>query len=262
VPIFEPVLRGLVTAVAVALLLLAAQRWGRSTAGLLAGLPTVTGPALAWLALDHGALFAAEAAAGGVAAGAACALFALGYARASRAQGRWVCLLCGLVLSLLPLPWMHAPLWTPSAWMVCVVPVCLACLLALPPHDAAPRPVSATTDARQPWLTTALVSGVVSALASALAPQLGPFWAGMLTSPPLLAAALALTLHHRGSPGCVMLFLRGYTAGLIGRSAFAALFGTLVVPAGLLTALCAGVLLALAIGWVTAARLARTAHGR
>ena len=43
-----------VTAVAIVLLLAAAQRLGRQVAGILTGLPTVTGPALAWLAFEHG----------------------------------------------------------------------------------------------------------------------------------------------------------------------------------------------------------------
>lgn len=56
-------------------------------AGLLAGLPTVTGPALLWLSLDHGAAYAVNAAIGSVAACAVCALFALAYERASRHAG-------------------------------------------------------------------------------------------------------------------------------------------------------------------------------
>lgn len=50
--------RGLIAAQAVAALLLVARQGGRGMAGLLAGLPTVTGPALVWLVLDQGPVFA------------------------------------------------------------------------------------------------------------------------------------------------------------------------------------------------------------
>ncbi|MFN9185151.1 MAG: DUF3147 family protein, partial [Betaproteobacteria bacterium] len=70
--------KAVLTATTVALLLAVAQLFGRRLAGILAGLPTVTGPALVWLALDHGTDFAVEAALGSVAASALCGLFAVG----------------------------------------------------------------------------------------------------------------------------------------------------------------------------------------
>ena len=154
-------LRGVISAVVVIALLLAAKRWGRETAGLLAGLPTVTGPAMLWLSLDNGAAFPGEAALG------------------------------------------------------------------------------------------AVLAGAVSAMASLLAPQLTAAAAGALTSPPLLAVATAWKLHRQGFPARVLDFLRGYTAGLVGRCAFVALFGALLVPVGLLPALAAAMSLVLALAWGT-----------
>jgi len=87
----------------------------------------------------------------------------------------------------------------------------------------------------------------VSGVTALAAPQVGPFWAGVLASPPLIAAAVAINLHVTApsrSDGAVARFLRGYAAGLIGRSGFAALFGALLAPTGVIAA----VLLATAIG--------------
>ena len=104
--------RGALTALVIGVLLLSAQRFGRGAAGLLAGLPTVTGPAMLWLALDRGEAFAAAAAVGAVAAGIACAVFALGYGLASRRHGPLAALGIALLASALPLPWLALPEWS------------------------------------------------------------------------------------------------------------------------------------------------------
>ena len=54
--------KALLTAGSVVLVMAIAGRGGRRTAGMVAALPTVTAPALAWLAHDRGAAFAADAA--------------------------------------------------------------------------------------------------------------------------------------------------------------------------------------------------------
>src|SRR5687768_17128769 len=105
--------KALTTMVLVALLLIAGRCFGRRTAGMLAGLPTVTGPALLWLSLDHGAAYAVDAAIGSVAACAVCALFALAYERASRHAGIVVAPLVATAASLcgaVPLQWMDGAL--------------------------------------------------------------------------------------------------------------------------------------------------------
>lgn len=96
--------KAVLTATTVALLLAVAQLFGRRLAGILAGLPTVTGPALVWLALDHGTDFAVEAALGSVAASALCGLFAVGYVRAGRRFGPVVARLAACAASLVQLP--------------------------------------------------------------------------------------------------------------------------------------------------------------
>lgn len=276
--------RGVLAAFAVAVLLLTARRLGHSAAGWLAGLPTVTGPALAWLALDHGAAFASAAASGGVVGGAACALFALGYGRASARCARAASLLQALLVSGLPLAvlalWQlqggmglkttlvclppEAGMggdWLPPLLLPATLALCASCAAALPAGRA-----EAAGATRQPgasgWAATAAVSGLVSMLACLLAPALGPFWVGVLSSPPLLAAAVAWELHREPGADSVARFLRGYTRGLIGRSVFVALFGVLLTPAGLLAAAAmatGGTLLTI---WVTARGMGRAPAAR
>lgn len=229
----------------------------------------MTGPALVWMALDQGRDFASAAAVGAVLAGAACAVFALTYARASLALARWPTLAVASVASLPPLGLLWLPQWlhvtpalhTPHAVLAlafCVVAAvcltCLMCLQALPQVQQVAMPsadqMTAGVAARS-GLTTITMAGAVSALTALLAPHVSPTVAGTLASLPLLAAAVVWELHRQ--PGCapVLVFLRGYTTGLVGRCGYAAAFSALL-PTGLMQAVAAGCVVVLVLGWLTA----------
>lgn len=253
-------LRGGGSALAVLALLLVARRGGRDLAGLLAGLPTVTGPALVWLAVDRGHDFAEQAAQGAVAAAVPCALFALVYACLAPRSGRGMALLGATVASASALPLMPQWQWPVHAMLPAIALTCVLCL-ALMPRRLPSRPsrsigtivagAGPRDAARRAMFVTMLVSGLVSTGASLAAPAVGPVCAGLLTSPPLLAAAVVLELHRQGCPMRVQDFLRGYIAGLIGRSVFVAVFGALLVVAGLSVAVPAALAAALSTGGLT-----------
>jgi hypothetical protein len=230
------------TATTVALLLAVAQLFGRRLAGILAGLPTVTGPALVWLALDMGTDFAAEAALGSVAASAMCGLFAVGYERASRRYGPLSAVAVATAASALPVPLLmtwNATDATPGLLLVAVAVICVLCVAWIPATPASSDIAAAPSRRRhiELWVTAA-VSGLVSGITARFAPEVGAFWAGVLASPPLIAAAVAMHLQLSGArpAGAVARFLRGYAAGLIGRCSFAAFFALLLLAAGVGTA--------------------------
>ena len=79
---------------------------------------------------------------------------------------------------------------------------------------------------------TALVSGAISGAVAFSAPVVGPFWAGVLASPPLIAAIVAMREHIIVGHASVRRFLRGYVAGLMGRAVFGAGFALLLAPVG------------------------------
>lgn len=217
------------TATTVALLLTVAQLFGRRMAGILAGLPTVTGPALIWLALEYGSAYAVQAAIGSIAACALCALFALAYDRASRRSGVGVALALATGASLLvaaPLHWLCTGL---ALAMIVAGIAALAVFAAMPEGEEEAVPV---TRLRGELVFTALASGIVSGAVALLAPTVGPFWAGVLASPPLIAAAVAIHQHLFTGHASVRRFLRGYVAGLLGRAAFGAGFALLIAPIG------------------------------
>jgi hypothetical protein len=225
--------KGLLTAITVAVLLTIARLFGRRIAGLLAGLPTVTGPALVWLALDHGARYATDAAVGSIAACALCAVFALAYERASRRAGAVTALAVAIIASLVSAPPLH---WLGGA----LLPALLVAAIVSPAVQAAlPKGSSNATQRTRPngeVLTTALASGAVTSLVAVCATSVGPFWTGVLASPPLVAAAVVMQQHRTAGHAAVCGFLHGYVGGLLGRAAFCAGFALLIVPAGVTTA--------------------------
>src|SRR3954467_10816461 len=78
------VMKAAMTASLVAMVMLAARRWGGNTAGLLAGLPLTTVPALIWIGLERGADVAAQVSTGSVVGCSLAPIFALVYDRVAR----------------------------------------------------------------------------------------------------------------------------------------------------------------------------------
>ena len=231
--------KAVLTATMVGLLLVSGRVFGRRFAGALAGLPTVTGPALIWLAMEFGADYVVEAATGSIAACAACAVFALVYERVSRRAVPIVAMLAATAASLAlaaSLPWLPGGL--PGALVLAAASSSLVyCLIPDARHEPA-----FSTPLRHEIGLTAAVAGTVSAAVALAAPEVGAFWAGVLASPPLIAAVVAMHQQTCDGQPAVRRFLRGEVAGLLGRAVFSICFALLVVPFGLVHATAAAVL--------------------
>src|SRR3989442_6679129 len=83
------VLKLIVTPALIGAATVAGRRWGPAVAGWLVGLPFTSGPVALFLALDHGAGFAAGAATGMLAGTISQAAFALAYGR-NASRGPWI----------------------------------------------------------------------------------------------------------------------------------------------------------------------------
>jgi len=79
------VLKLVLTPLLIAAASLAGRRWGPAVGGWFVGLPLTSGPIALFLALDHGAGFAAAAAVGSLTGALAEAAFCLAYAAVARA---------------------------------------------------------------------------------------------------------------------------------------------------------------------------------
>ena len=235
--------KALLTMGSVLLVLVLARRAGGRVAGLAAALPTITGPALAWLAVEHGAAFAARAAVASVAAGAMLAAFAVVHAHVARFRGVPCTLGCALAATALLAEPVALASDTLAVALALAIVSCVGALVCLPvTRGAAPRL------ARTPIALTALAATGVAALTVAAAPLFGSVVAGLLASLPLVSGAVAATEHAAAGPTGVAHFLRGYASGLLVRTAFCATFAVLVVAVGWAVASAAAALSAAGVG--------------
>lgn len=235
--------KAMLTTVSVALVLLVAQTFGRRLAGLLAGLPIITAPALLWVAGEHGAAFAARTAVGSIAACGLMALFALAYERASRRHGPAL----SLAVSIGTIGVISAPAAALAGHPLRALAFTLACCALA----AALLPLSraGATPARRlrgEILYTAIMAGLVSLAASLVARTFGPYWAGVMAALPVISTAALVNQHLTATHDDIRRFLRGYVAGLSGKALFALTFAVAVVAAGAPVALALGALVGLA----------------
>jgi hypothetical protein len=220
----------------VLLVMAAGRRGGRRFGGMVAALPLITAPTLAWIVHADGVDLAVEVAIGSTAACAMMALFAFGYAVAARHHRAAVALLCGLGSALLlALPALMASRNAADA-LVLAVATCALVGLCMPAggEDVAPRHRS--TRAMLP--VAAAAAGVV-ALAASVGPTLGGFTTGVLASLPVITASVAMFEHTACGHRAASHFLRGYVGGLMGKAAFGVVFAWLAPHAGAVAALAA-----------------------
>jgi len=217
-------LKALATAVVVALVMTAARRHGDRTAGLLAGLPIVTLPALAWIAGSGGAELASRTAVGSVAGCLLAPVFAIAYGRAARRWRPAGCLAAALAavggaLALacrLPAPAAPGPALGLS---FAAGLVALRCLPAGPPTVAGRRaPATLSIGA------SAGLVGLVSALVASLATAAGPHLAGLAAGLPTIGLAAVVEQHRDRGAASVSPFLRAYVVSSLGKALFGALF--------------------------------------
>ena len=207
---------------------LAGRRWGPAVGGWLVGLPLTSGPVALFLALDHGAEFAAAAAVGSLAGALAEAVFCLAYAAAARAG--WPTALAAATFAFAATATLvqRAALPLPAASLCAFVALFGA--LALMPRartTATPPPPPAWDLPARMVITTALVLAITGA-----AVTLGPRLSGVLATVPAYAAILTI-FAHRASAAAAVQVLRGLLLGLFAFAAFFVVLGVSIGPLGL-----------------------------
>lgn len=223
------------TAVTMALVILMARRAHRRLAGLVAAFPTVTAPALLWLARDQGPAFAAAAAVATIAGCVMQAGFALGYARGARHFRPAPALGCGLAAAaaLAAVALFIDSALAPATLAAIAGVVLCKCLLPAAGRDAsrhACAPRAAPKGGMGEVLLTVLASALLSTLAASLGADWGPMAAGLLASLPVVCGTVAMVEHARHGQAAAGEFLHAYVNGLFGRVLFGLLFA-LAAPA-------------------------------
>lgn len=248
----EFLIRTIATAALVALVLRAGHRLGPRAAGLLAGLPLTTAPALGWAAATGGPGLAAQVAVGTVEGCILVPVFAVAYGWSSRRCAPAASALTGLAAVAGAVGLLGR---IPASLAVGVLLGAVTALLALQTLgvargaarvDTAFRrtPASAVMDVA----LVGLLSGAIAALATVTAPQ----FAGLLAGVPTLGLLTIARLHGTQGNACVAPFLRGYILSNLCRVPFGAVFALTAVPArttaAMLGALVAGAAFCMGVG--------------
>jgi hypothetical protein len=235
---------------------LAGRRWGQSVGGWLVGLPLTTGPVAFFIALDHGAAFAAAAVAGSLAGAIAEAAFSLGYGWVA-VRSRWpLALVAGSVAFAAIGAALQGLALGPVPLFGLAVGALALSLRLLPASAHAARPAAPPR-----WdlpARMALATAVVLVL-TALAPRLGARLSGLLATYPLFAAILTAFGHRLQGPGAAISVLRGLLFGLFAFAAFCLVLALCLTRLGIAGGFAAAVVVALL---VQAASLLRLRSGR
>ena len=229
----------------------AGRRWGPAVSGRLVGLPLTSGPIAFFLAFDHGAAFAAAAAAGILAGTISQAAFSLAYG--------WLALRCSWPLTVVASCLVFAAstavlqhVTIPVVPLYVIVVAALAVAIRLMPVGAllvGALPNAPIVGPTPRWdLPARMGAATVFVLVlTGLAPALGSRLTGLLASFPFLAAILAASAHRRQEPAAAVCVLRGLLLGLFAFAGFFLVLTALIERSGIVPAFSLAVAVALAL---------------
>lgn len=208
---------------------LAARRWGHAVSGYLGGFPMIGGPITLYLAIDHGAEFAARSALVTMAAIAGQAAHMLAFSAAGRRAGPLAGLAAGwAAFAAVSVGVGSLPLVPVTALAVAIGGLAAASRFLPHPSGVATFPAIPPAEL---WLrlaaALALAAGILFGAAA-----LGPTLSGILLSLPITGSIMPpFTLRYYGADSLARL-QRGFVTGLTGFTAFFFVVSVSVVPLG------------------------------
>jgi hypothetical protein len=223
-------LKLIVTPLLIAAASLAGRRWGQAVSGWFVGLPLTSGPIAWFVALDHGASFAAATAVGALAAATAEAAFCLAYAHTARHRGWPLCLAIACA-AFVATALIGKPLAVPLVVLAAIVFATLVIALRLMP--AGSESPSTTPPPRWDLPLRMITAMLIVVAITEAAPTLGPRLSGVLGAFPVYAAILTVFGHRSGAAASATQVLRGLLLGLFGFAGFFLVLALLIERAGL-----------------------------
>lgn len=193
---------------------LAARRWGPRLGGVLVTIPIVAGPILLIIYLEHGGVFAAQAATAATAANLALAVFALALIVLVDRVPWWLAVLltwaavlgADLVLARIPMP----------AWVALVLAVAA---LHVVQFVLRREPVGAVAAVGMPWWdlpARAVATAALVLLVTTAAGAVGPELAGVFAPFPIALSVVCAFAAAQSGRAAVIGLLRGIVPGLDG----------------------------------------------
>jgi uncharacterized membrane protein (GlpM family) len=210
----EVVIKLVVCAAVVIAVAVAAERGGALVGGLVATLPTVSGPGYVFLALEHDANFIADSALSTFAITPVNAIAVLVFGTLARKHSLAASLLGSLSAWLAGALIVLSYRWTLPAACVANIVVMLACVAIWSRMTHAGMP-----PVRPRWpdlIARAFAVAVFITVIVMVSRQIGPFATGILINAPLLATGIAITLYHRVGGPAAAAVLANFVPGLIG----------------------------------------------
>ncbi len=243
--------------------------------GVVSAFPAIVGPVLLITALEHGPVFAAQAANGTLLGLVALSAFALAYGRAAARRGWLPSLAAGWACAAFVAVGVGVGIQSVELSVGALVAV-LSLIIAHRALPAAQSKPSANSPPAPPaqsalWrreipLRMAVTVLLVSSL-SAGASRLGPMLGGMLAALPVLASVLAVFTHREHGAAALIALLRGMLAGMAGFVSFCEIVAALIVHDGIVSAFAAATVAAMIVQMISAyapgsRRVAGTQHRR
>src|SRR5829696_3585116 len=211
---------------------LAGRRWGAALGGWLVGIPLTSGPIAFFLALDHGASFAASASVGMLVGTISQAVFCLAYAWTAP-HLRWPASFGAGALGFAASTVVLRPLEVPATTAFLLTAAALVVALLLIPRDSSKPGAPEEEPPRWDLPARMVVATVFVLLLTAIAPLLGPYLSGLLSPFPLFGAILAVFTHHSEGATSAMKLLRGLLFGLFAPAGFFMVLCALIEPLGI-----------------------------
>jgi hypothetical protein len=229
------------TALIVVIATVVAERAGALLGAMIATLPTSTGPAYVFLALDHGADFIAASALASFTANAANGLFALAYVWLAQQHGIVASAAGALAVWFVAALAVQAPAWTTGPAVIVVFPVLIACVVLAAPCRHAKIPL-----ARRRWYDVPARALMVASLVGFVvttSERLGAAFTGLFSVFPVVLLSFVVILQPRLGGPATAAIIANALLGLVGFTA-ACLTIHLAVP---LAGVWLGLSLALAV---------------
>ncbi len=220
---------------------LAGRKWGHAISGWIVAMPLTTGPITLFLAMTHGASFAASTAAGTLAGVFSLVTFVIAYARLAQ-HWIWLSTLAAATLgfALVTAALQQAAFPLVPLWAGAVLALALA--IRLLPRGLERAEAEEGLPGR--WdlpLRMAIATGFV-VLITGVASALGPHLTGLLIPFPIFTATVAAFAHHQHGPAAAVNVFRGLLMGLFAYTSFLFTLALLLERAGIAIAFAAAIL--------------------
>ncbi len=243
-----------ITPVLVALMSLAARRWGPTLGGIIMGLPWMTGPILLFLGLEQGNAYVARASTGTLVGSIAIGAYLVAYAGAAR-RTSWPVSLCAAVAAYAAVGYAASgiglSLWVAGAAGTTSL---LAAYLSMPRvADAGGLRYLPWWDIPMRMAATAALVAIITLAADALGPELS----GVVASYPVIVSIICAFTHSQWGWAAFIQLARGVALSLLSFVAFFLVLGSQVERLGLAWsfALAAAAALAISSGLILASKV-------